>query len=112
MQVDEGEADRNTVGHFSPYITHRLNPLAEEKQRKNNFEIKQLQVSWAEHTNDIALDFVGSQLVSLKRTNSLNPYLNIQVDKKLIKDHNDIWGIRIIKFISDLIAISTTPIAN
>jgi len=110
MQVDEGVADRNTVGHFGPYITHRLNPLAEEMQRKNNFEIKQLQTRWATHTNDIAVDFVGSQLLSLKRTNPLNPYLNIQVDKELIKDHNDIWGIRIVKFISDLIAISTTPI--
>jgi len=110
MQIDEGAADRNTVGHFIPYITHRLNPLAEEEQRKNDFEIKQLQTSWAEHTNDVALNFVGSQLLSLKRSNPLNPYLNIQVDKELIKDHNDIWGLRIVKFISDLIAVSTTPI--
>ncbi len=112
MQINEGEADRNTVGHFKPYLTHRLNPATGQKVRKDDFQIKQLQTVWAEHTNDIAVDFVGSQLISLKRTNPLNPYLNITVDNELINNHNDIWRPQIIAFISDLIAISTTPVSN
>lgn len=112
MQIDEGAADRNTVGHFMPYLTHRLVPLTDQKVRKDDFQIKQLQTTWAEHKNDVAVDFVGSQLVSLNRTNALNPYLNIKVDKELINDHNDIWRSQIVAFISDLIVISTTPVSH
>ncbi|MDH5611859.1 MAG: lipase [Gammaproteobacteria bacterium] len=110
MQINEGKADRNTVGHFEPYLTHQLSPMADQVARKDDFQIKQLQKIWAEHNNDIAVDFVGSQLTSLKRTNPLNPYLNIKVDKELINDHNDIWRPQIVAFIRDLIAISTTPV--
>jgi hypothetical protein len=112
MQVNEGKADRNTVGHFEPYLTHRLVPATGQKMRNDDFQIKQLQTVWAEHTNDIAVDFDGSQLKSLKRTNPLNPYLNIKVDKELINDHNDIWRPQIVAFIRDLIVISTTPVSN
>ena len=109
MQVSEGTADRNTVGHFVPYLTHQLNPTTEMKERKGDFQIKQLQTIWSTHTNEVPVEFVGSQLESLKRTNPLNPYLNIKVDKKLINDHNDIWRPQVVAFIRDLIIISTTP---
>ena len=112
MEIKEGEADRNTVGHFKPYLTHRLNPTTDDEVRSIDFQINQLQTVWAEHTNDIAVDFVGSQLVSFNRTNPLNPYLNITVDKALINDHNDIWRPQIINFIRDMIAISTTPVST
>lgn len=112
MQVSEGKADRNTVGHFEPYLTHRLIPKADMKERKDDFKIQQLQTIWAKHTNDVAVDFVGSQLESLNRTTPLNPYLNIKVDKELINDHNDIWRPQIVAFIRDLIVISTTPVSS
>jgi len=112
MRVSEGQADRNTVGHFEPYLTHRLNPTTDTKVRKEDFQIKQLQTAWENHTNDVALEFVGSQLESLNRTNPLNPYLNIKVDKELINDHNDIWRPQIVAFIRDLIVISTTPVSS
>jgi hypothetical protein len=112
MQISESAADKNTVGHFEPYLSHRLDPAVSLKQRKTDFQIKQLQTEWAEHTNDVPLDFPGSQLKSLNRTNPLNPYLNIQVDKELISDHNDIWQEQIVAFIRDLILISTTPVNN
>jgi hypothetical protein len=111
MQIKEGQADRNTVGHFKPYLTHRLNPATDNKERSVDFQISQLQTIWAEHTNDIPVAFVGSQLESLNRTNPLNPYLNITVNKELINDHNDIWRPQIIDFIRDLIVISTTPVS-
>ena len=109
MKVDEGRADRVTVGHFAPYLTHRLDPAENSGQRSDDYQINQIQTVWAEHKNEDVVDFHGSQLASLGRTTPLNPYLNIQVDKVLIKNHNDIWGARIVAFIRDLIAISTTP---
>jgi hypothetical protein len=109
MQVSEGEADRNTVGHFTPYLTHQLKPTTDMKVRKADFKFKQLQTIWSKHTNEVPVEFVGSQLESLKRTNPLNPYLNIKVDKQLINNHNDIWRPQVVAFIRDLIIISTTP---
>ncbi len=109
MQIKEGEADRKTVGHFKPYLTHRLHSVKDMKPRAENFQIRQLQTVWAEHTNDVDVKFEGSRLESLNRTTALNPYLNIRVDKELINDHNDIWRPKIVAFIRDLIVISTTP---
>jgi hypothetical protein len=112
MRISEGEADRNTVGHFEPYLTHRLKATDEQTLRDESYQVGQLQTLWARHSNDDALVFEGSRLESLKRTTALNPYLNIRVDDKLIGDHNDIWQPKIIAFLRDLIAISTTPIAG
>lgn len=112
MDIKEGEADRNTVGHFDNYLTHDLKPLVQSKLRSKDFLISQLQTMWARHTNDKPVEFEGSQLVSLGRTVPLNPYLNIRVHKKLIKDHNDIWRPEIISFVRDLITISVTPDHN
>ncbi|MDX2463841.1 MAG: lipase [Porticoccus sp.] len=112
MRLSEGEADRNTVGHFKPYLTHELKPTTDKGLRKDGFQIKQLQTIWANHTNEAAVVFEGSTLESLKRTTPLNPYLNIKVDKELSNNHNDIWRPQIVAFVRDLIAISTTPIAN
>ena len=111
MQISEGKADRNTVGHFEPYLTHRLQASKDEPPRDETFEVTRLQTRWALHSNDEPLIFEGSRLESLQRTTALNPYLNIQVDKQLIGDHNDIWQPEIIAFLRDLIAISTTPIS-
>jgi hypothetical protein len=44
-----------------------------------------------------------------RTTNSAprNPYLVVKVDKRLIADHNDIWGSDIREFITHLILISS-----
>ena len=112
MQIDAAEADRNTVGHFKPYLTHKLAPITEQKIRKDDLPITQLQTIWSEHTNTNPVDFGQSLLISLGRTTPLNPYLNIKVDKEIIKNHNDIWGPQIVDFIHDLIIISTTTISS
>jgi len=112
MQISEGKADRNTVGHFEPYLTHRLVASRDQPPRDETFEVTRLQTRWATHTNDEPLLFEGSRLESLKRSTALNPYLNIRVDKQLIGDHNDIWQPEIIAFLRDLIAISTTPLSS
>lgn len=110
LRIDEGQADRNTVGHFTPYLTHRLNPSVVLAARQADHQVNQIQELWAEQTRADTLDFNGTQLVSLGRTTPLNPYLNIQVDKTLIKDHNDIWRPEIMQFISEMIILSATPV--
>ena len=112
QQIDEGAADRNTVGHFVPYLTHSLNPSLAATTRKDDYQINQIQTVWANQSIADALDFNGSQLVSLGRTTPLNPYLNVQVDKALIGNHNDIWGDEIVNFISEMVILSTTPGGN
>jgi len=110
MQVAEGEAVRNTVGHFKPYLSHRLNPTEVGLARSQDYQVDQIQTRWSEQKRGNTLDFVGSELMHFNRTDPLNPYMNIQVDKALINDHNDIWRPQITAFIRDLIVISTTPI--
>ncbi|MDX2464258.1 MAG: lipase [Porticoccus sp.] len=112
MKISEGAADRNAVGHFKPYLTHRLSPASGKESRKENFQAHDLQEIWANHTNDAPVLFEGSRLESFKRSTSLNPYLNIKVDKELSNDHNDIWRPQIVAFVRDLILISTTPLVN
>ena len=109
LAIDEGKADRNTVGHFKPYITHNLNPSDTASTRTERFKIQDLQTAWANQKHGNTIAFEGSELQSRGRTTALNPYLNIRVDEALIGDHNDIWGDRVVAFLRDLIAISTTP---
>ena len=109
MQIEEGQADRHAVGHFTPYMTHRLDATTTRMARQADYKINTILTVWAEHKNDKPLEFDGSRLVSLNRTTPLNPYLNISVDKVLISDHNDIWGPQVVDFIRELIVISTTP---
>jgi len=105
IRIDEGSADRTTIGHFDPYLTHRLNP-GPAIERDNLLELKE---EWETQSADVPLEFNGSELRSLGRTTPLNPYLNVQVDKSLIPNHNDIWGTAIQDFVAELILISTTP---
>lgn len=108
MDLDEGAADRRAVGHFQPFLTHRLNP-AEKKSRSADFNYWQLRDLWRSQAENKTLQFESTELVSLGKSAPFNPYLNIQVDKRLIPNHNDIWGDEVIGFIRDLIVISTLP---
>jgi hypothetical protein len=110
IEIDEGDADRNTVGHFEPYLTHRLVPDSNSLTRGADFNYRDLQTVWSKQRYGNSLPFEGVDLVHLGHTQPLNPYLNIQVDGELISDHNDIWGDRVIGFIRDLIVLSTLPV--
>ncbi len=109
LDIDEGEADRNTIGHFRPYITHNLMSSDTAEKRTGLFQIEDLKAIWINQKHGDTIEFEGSKLQSRGRTTALNPYLNIRVDEALIGDHNDIWGDRVVAFLRDLIAISTTP---
>ncbi|NNE63649.1 MAG: lipase [Gammaproteobacteria bacterium] len=110
LLVDEGEADRNTVGHFEPYLTHRLLPAKTKMTRSADFSYRQARNSWARQQQMGTLNFEDTDLIHLGKTRPLNPYLNVKVDSELISDHNDIWGDSVISFVRDLIIISTLPI--
>ena len=107
--IDEGTADRQTVGHFVPYLSHRLNPASSQPRRASTSDFRQLKALWSEQSFGGKIPFEGSELVHLGKTQPLNPYLNIQVEKTLIADHNDIWGDQVLNFVRDLILISTLP---
>jgi len=107
MLLDEGEADRKTIGHFETFRTHRLLPAPEAVARSEEFDFQSLQQNWAKQKPAARLLFEAVELQHLDRTRPLNPYLNIYVDEELIGDHNDIWGDEIVSFVRDLIMIST-----
>jgi hypothetical protein len=109
LDVDEGEADRNTVGHFAPYQTHHLVPATGKLSRGADFTYRQLQNTWSTQKASGTLHFEGTDLIHLNKTRPLNPYLNIKVDGELISSHSDIWGDAVINFVRDLIVISTLP---
>lgn len=110
MDVAEGEADRTAIGHYLPYQTHQLKPADKAGMRLKDYRIAQVQTAWSAQQYGASLDFEGSRLVSLGRTDPRNPYLNIRVDKHLMNGHNDIWGDAVVSFLRDLIVISTTPV--
>ncbi|MDH5666707.1 MAG: hypothetical protein OEY86_01675 [Nitrospira sp.] len=110
MDIAEGQADRHTVGHFSPYLTHRLIPLTASTKRSKDFNYRSLQTLWAEQQASGSFLFENTELIHLGKTVPNNPYLNIQVDTHLIAGHNDIWHDHIVSFVRDLIMISTTPL--
>ena len=107
IEISEGSADRTTVGHFDPFLTHDL--IADDSLSRDygNFQFAQLQQSWS--NNNGSINFDKTKLESRNISTHRNPYLNIYVDKKLIPNHNDIWGDQVISFLRDLITISTTP---
>lgn len=109
MEIAEGEADRNTIGHFKPYQTHYLAAASDVPQRQKDFRFAELKTVWSAQQPGKTLSFKGSRLIHLNHTHPLNPYLNIKVDSDLIGDHNDIWGDEVVSFLRDLIVISTLP---
>lgn len=109
MEIAEGKADRHTVGHFEPYLTHRLIPVTTPEKRSTNFNYRALQNLWSQQKMSGSFAFENTELMHLGKTVPNNPYLNIQVDPHLIKGHNDIWHDDIVNFLRDLIMISTTP---
>ncbi len=108
IELDEGDADKYTVGHFEPFLTHRLEPLTQSIVRSSKFSFKGLQKSWLGLQQNQSFDFESTRLIPIKdNTVAHNPYMNIQVDETLIKGHNDIWHPKIVSFVRDLIKIST-----
>jgi hypothetical protein len=112
IQIKEGQADRNTVGHFEPYLTHELHAAGEGVKHltDDGISIGELKRRWITQQPADWFDFGDSRLLHLGHTHPLNPYLNIRVDSMLIPGHNEIWDERIVNFIRDMIVISTSTV--
>jgi len=105
LTLDEGAADRNTAGHYMPLISHSLKPAANDSplQAADYAGMKNI---WGRQTNGDSTRYGSTILTHLGKTEPLNPYLNIRVDKALIANHNDVFGDRIMEFLRLLIALS------
>jgi hypothetical protein len=113
--IDQGSANVTAVGHFKPYRTHTLKRKGEvergaiavpsvEEDIQDMFRIAK---EWENDEPGKAIEFFGSVLKRGKNSASRNPFLVVQVDKYLIRDHNDIADPRIIAFIRQVILLAS-----
>jgi hypothetical protein len=113
--VSQGKSNVTALGHFDAYKTHYLK--ADEVisgDETQDFNLKQeidtfrsVSHAWEQDKPGSEIQFSGSLLNRTENTAGRNPYLNIRVDKELIKDHNDIDDPRVESFIRQLILISS-----
>ncbi|MCQ8103031.1 esterase [Methylomonas sp. SURF-2] len=106
LSLDEGKADRATVGHYPPLISHALTPVADAQnlQRASYENMKHL---WSTQTPGGSTQYGSTVLTHLNKTSPRNPYLNIRVDESIIADHNDVFNEKVMEFIRLLISLST-----
>ncbi|MGH8547768.1 MAG: esterase [Methylococcales bacterium] len=107
LSLDEGEADRHTVGHYLPLVSHTLTPLENEKNLRIA-DYTNMKNIWSTQTSGGSTQFGSTVLTHLNKTDPRNPYLNIRVDEEIIADHNDVFGDRVMEFILLLIELSTS----
>ncbi|MFZ2169452.1 MAG: esterase [Methylococcaceae bacterium] len=106
LTLDEGEADRNTVGHYWPLISHTLTPVGDQKGMRVASYANMKNI-WSTQTSGGSTQFGSTVLTHLNNTEPRNPYLNIRVDKELIANHNDVFGDSVMEFLRLLIELST-----
>jgi hypothetical protein len=116
-KIDQADANVTAVGHFAPYRTHRLtaqSPVPENSETqsiesavKAFFDVSE---SWENDETGSTITFEGSILERTLTSAGRNPYMVIQVDENLIRDHNDISDPRIASFVRQLILISSQSI--
>jgi len=106
LALDEGEADRNTVGHYLPLISHTLKPLDKEKNMRVASYANMKNI-WSTQTPGGSTQYGSTVLTHLNKTTPQNPYLNIRVDEEIIDGHNDVFNEKVMQFIRLLIGLST-----
>ena len=109
--IKEGSANVTAVGHYSPYRTHRLEAaetsLDGASPRAAARLFSRVSTAWESDTPGSRIEFDGSVLRRAESSAGRNPYLVVQVDKDLIRDHNHLDDPRIISFIQQLVLISS-----
>lgn len=105
LVLDEGDADRTTVGHFDPLISHELTPVlvAESLSIEAYDNIDNI---WGLQASGATTTYGRTALKHLNRTEPRNPYLNIRVSPELIADHGDIWRDEVQEFIRLLVVLA------
>lgn len=106
MTLDEGEADRNTVGHYEPLVSHSLT-LFNHQKVSHIYNQSKTKFSWKQQTHGGQTQFGNTVLRHLQKSNPQSPFLNIKVSRELMDGHNDIFDPDVRKFITSLIELST-----
>lgn len=106
-KIRESSADRIAVGHFTPFHSHVMKPQDKAIAGDTMAQLLKLQLQWQAQDNKSTLDFSTVKLTHLGKTTSFNPYLNVYVDKKIIPDHNNIWGESLTQFIQEMVLVTT-----
>lgn len=105
LVVDEGDADRTTVGHFDPLISHELTPVL--KAESLSIEAyDNIDNVWGLQVPGATTIYGRAALKHLNHTEPRNPYLNIRVSNELIADHGDIWRDEVQEFIRLLVVLA------
>ena len=108
-------ANITSIGHFDPYITHELYPNHGESQNNidndSNYQsllqVSNLDFEWFNDRPQGQIVLPGITLERYSSSAGRNPYLNVSVDKNLIKDHNDIYNDHIVNLIKYFSLITT-----
>ncbi len=106
-KIRESSADRIAVGHFTPFHSHLMKPQNKITTGDTMAQLLKLQLQWQAQEEKSTLDFSSVKLTHLGITTPFNPYLNVYVDKKIIPDHNNIWGESVIQFIQEMVLVTT-----
>jgi hypothetical protein len=137
----EKSANRKAVGHFTPFISHDLawnkgvaneteeNAAADKIQTLPEKDKAELSLAQADLESSVdlkrqwravsavsgwSLDFNGVQLNHLGKTQPLNPFYVVSVDREIIDGHGGIWKKEFTDFLRRFILFSvmvsdTTP---
>jgi pimeloyl-ACP methyl ester carboxylesterase len=113
--IDQRSANITAAGHFEPYKTHYLRATGERTAGSPDDEsvaesvrmFFELSQRWEDDEPGSIIDFGDSVLERSANSAGRNPYLVIEVDKQLIRDHNDIDDARVASFVRQLILISS-----
>jgi pimeloyl-ACP methyl ester carboxylesterase len=113
--IYQKDTDIDAVGHYETYRTHLLRAVQPAASATATVDVPQLDTKalalasqeWEDDRPGSEIAFPGTVLTRTERSAGRNPYLVINVDKKLIADHDDIWRPGIRDFITHLILISS-----
>jgi len=105
LQIDEQKSNRTAIGHFEPFRNYEF----EDNSKSTPEDHTENHSPWFTNNTEKLLNFSKTQLKRLGTSHYLNPYLVIQVDEKIIEDHNKIWDkeSKILPFLQHLILLST-----
>ena len=104
--ISEGEANRTAIGHFKPIETHFLEYKPDEKKESNMVTYQRVKAGWKADAPNTSIEFNYSILHHKNNSTGHNPYLIIQVDKRIIPNHSDIFSKAVGDFIRNFILLS------
>ena len=99
-------ADRTAVGHFEPYITHKLYSADNVSSFTRPESDKDIKTSWMEDSKQGYVYFNRTALISNNISKDYNPYMNIHTDGNVMSGHNDIWTREVLDFVNEIIKLT------